>query len=249
MARPSPSLCPLLVSLLFPLLLLSLGCVEVAAISEASVVERTTFERLSTSLVYVYVTNRPAACTIHPINATNCAAATTNVTNPASEVHLKAIFFPKVDVMTMLKIDNTSDYFNQGVMDLEVYLEMGTGNQTIQSTRRRYINGSFLVGAWSAFAQMEDGTVTKLLWAGGCEECSNAEQCIDNTCGISVAENCSETASTPVCDMKVYFGWRGRDSSGWPSTSVGELPAYYRLLTWGNVFEQASLISQGEFNF
>lgn len=108
-------------------------------------------------------------------------------------VHLKAVFYPKVDTLTILTIEgctpqpiqlgsvcfslsSASSYASTGPTDLDVYLEMGTGivahysavdrrlnfigNNTIQSTRRRYINAGYIIGAWSAYAQMNDGYPT-----------------------------------------------------------------------------------------
>lgn len=138
---------------------------------------------------------------------------------------------------------------------------MGKGNDTKQTSRKRYFSGGYIVGAWSAFVQLQDGyflspshlflshlsVVTKLEWADGCEECNNAAQCIDNMCGLEFSEFC-KGANTEPCDIKIYLGWKGYDAAGWPSTSVGELPPNYSLLTWGNMHEQAALVPQGEFN-
>jgi len=159
----------------------------------------------------------------------------------------KALFLPTVDTLSLLQvlplsyINYTTAYASWPILypNLHVYLQVGNGTSSIQSTRKRFWATNQIIGSYSAIITLSGGYVVSLDWDDGCEEC-DSDRCLDNVCSLVPSTQCMAA----MCDMKFYLAWVGTDKNGIYATSAGSLPSNFETFVYGTAYEQAARATQ-----
>lgn len=142
----------------------------------------------------------------------------------------RAVFFPRVDQFSLLRLAATRNLAGLGGnVTVRAWAELGGA----RSDAKLMLAESRIVGARSLVVALENGNVTALAWDDDCESCVSTD-CLDGACSTDTA------TLTPPCDdaealakdafrcgVKVYVAWTGTDVRGKDMTSIAKLPSRF----------------------
>jgi len=163
----------------------------------------------------------------------------------------KILFYPTVDEFSMLKIDGS--WTHPSLMrwrDMEIRLEVGkifSPWQRVFSTDMQ-----FVVPFLTAIIELNDGAPVQITWDQSCVNCDGG-QCISgnfcgvpynvtgqNTDGICYGRVGATDDATTDCDLKIYLGWFGSDSSSNYLVSAGQRYSAFRKYSAKGAYDSAA---------
>jgi len=165
----------------------------------------------------------------------------------------RTVFYPAADTFTLLEVDNSwtqpSDWWGELLGNNLAQFMVAIEVDGVRSSYTTVQANSVQIPYWTITIQLDNGVLnptTPFVWdndgGSGCFGGCQPSDCLDGFCGSPIV-NCGSASTDTDCDLKIYVGWYGTDSTGTYLTSASKRLSAFRSWSVVDVFQAAASVA------